>query len=155
MKRHPSLQPLSRDHHEALLQVQMLRLAAEGGPDDRRVARERFRDFWDGWFRDHLDLEERRLSALIPTADDLDRLRKEHGDIRSFAEQFVRVATEAEPGGALTLRLAERLHDHIRWEERQLFPAIEQATGEEELRPLGVETRFVEAWRPRSCRPKS
>jgi hypothetical protein len=28
MKRHPSLQPLSRDHHEALLQVQMLRSAA-------------------------------------------------------------------------------------------------------------------------------
>ena len=37
MKRHPSLQPLSRDHHEALLQVQALRLAAEGGPDERRV----------------------------------------------------------------------------------------------------------------------
>lgn len=154
MKRHPSLQPLSRDHHEALLQVQMLRSAAEGSPDDRRVARERFRDLWDGWFRDHLDLEERLLSALIPTADDLDRLRKEHGDIRSFAEQFVRVATEAEPGGALMLRLAERLHDHIRWEERHLFPAIEQAAGEEELRPLGVETRFVEAGRPRSCRPR-
>ncbi len=153
MKRHPSLQPLSRDHHEALLQVQMLRSAAEGSPDDRRVARVRFRDLWDGWFRDHLDLEERRLSALIPAAGDVGRLRKEHGDIRSLAEQFVRGATEAGPAGALMLRLAERLHDHIRWEERQLFPAIERAAGKEELRRLGAETKTAEARRPRSCQP--
>ncbi|MCZ6778440.1 MAG: hemerythrin domain-containing protein [Acidobacteria bacterium] len=154
MKRHPSLQPLSRDHHEALLQVQMLRSAAEGSPDDRRVARVSFRDLWDGWFRDHLDLEERRLPPLIPAAGDVDRLRKEHDDIRFLAEEFVRGAAEAEPAGALMLRLAERLHDHIRWEERQLFPAIEQATGEEKLRSLGVETKIAEAGRPRSCRPK-
>ena len=154
MKRHPSLQPLSRDHHEALQQVQTLRSAAESNPDDRRVTRVRFRDLWDGWFRDHLDLEERRLPLLIPTVGDIARLREEHDDIRFLAEEFVRGTAEAEPAGDLMLRLAERLYDHIRWEERQLFPAIEQATGEEKLRPLGVETRIVEAGRPRSCRPK-
>ena len=52
------------------------------------------------------------------------------------------------------LRLAERLHDHIRWEERQLFPAVEQAAGEEDLRPLGAETKTAEAGRPRPCTPK-
>lgn len=154
MKRHPSLQPLSRDHHEALVQVQTLRPAAVGGPDERRVARARFRDLWDGWFRDHLGLEERWLPPLIPESDDVDRLREEHEEIRSLAEAFVRGAAEAEPARALMLRLAERLHDHIRWEERQLFPAIEQAAGAEELRFLGAETKTAETGRPRSCRPK-
>ncbi len=154
MKRHPSLQPLSRDHHEALLQVQMLRSAAEGSPDDRQLARVRFRDLWNGWFRDHLVLEERRLPPLIPAAGDVDRLREEHDDIRFLAEEFVRGAAESDPAGALMLRLAERLHDHIRWEERQLFPAIEEANGVEQLSPLEVETKIVEAGRPRSCRPK-
>ena len=154
MKRHPSLQPLSRDHHEALLQVQALRLAAEGGPDERRVARAQFRDLWDGWFRDHLGLEERWLPSLIPEAGDVDRLRQEHDEIRSLAAASVRGAAEAQPARALMLRLAERLHDHIRWEERHLFPAIERAAGEEELRFLGAETKTAEAGRPRSCRPE-
>ena len=154
MKRHPSLQPLSRDHHEALIQVQMLRQAAERGPDERRVAGARFREVWDSWFRDHLGLEERWLPPLIPEAGDADRLRAEHDEIRSLAEAFVRGAVEAAPACALMLRLAERLHDHIRWEERQLFPAIEQATAEEELRSLGAETKTAEAGRPRSCGPK-
>ena len=154
MKRHPSLQPLSRDHHEALLQVQALRHAADGGPDERRVARARFRDLWDGWFRDHLGLEERWLPPLIPDAADVDRLKEEHDEIRSLAEAFVRGAAEAKPARDLMLRLAERLHDHIRWEERQLFPAVEQAAGEEDLRPLGAETKTAEAGRPRPCTPK-
>ena len=154
MKRHPSLQPLSRDHHEVLLQVQALRAAADGGPDERRVVRARFRDLWDGWFRDHLGLEERWLPPLIPEASDVDRLRDEHGEIRSLADAFLRGGAEVEPACALMLRLAGRLHDHIRWEERQLFPAIEQAAGEEELRLLGAKTKTADAGRPRSCRPK-
>ncbi len=153
MKRHPSLQPLSRDHHEALLQVQALRLAAEGSPDERRVARARFRDLWDGWFRGHLDLEERCLPPLIPEASDVERLRAEHDEIRSLAKAFLRGAARAKPVGDLMERLAGRLHDHVRWEERQLFPAIEGAAGDAGLRSLGAETKSAEAGRPRSCRP--
>ena len=153
MKRHPSLQPLSRDHHEALLQVQALRPAAEGGPDERRVARARFRDLWDGWFRDHLDLEERWLPPLTPEAGDVGRLRDEHEEIRCLADAFVRGTAAAAPARTPMLRLAQTLHDHIRWEERHLFPAIERAAGEEELRRLGAETKTAEARRPRSCRP--
>lgn len=154
MKRHPSVQPLSRDHHEMLLQVQSLRTAAEGGPDERRAAGVQFRDLWDDWFRDHLALEESRLPPLIPEAGDVDRLRAEHDAIRSLAEDFLRGTAEAEPSRTLMLRLAERLNDHVRWEDRYLFPAIEQAAGEEDLRSLGTETTKVEARRPRSCRPK-
>ncbi len=153
MKRRPSLQPLSRDHDEALLQVQALRAAAEGRPDERRVVRARFRDLWDGWFRDHLGLEERWLPPLIPEEGNVDRLRDEHDEIRSLADAFLRGAAEVEPACALMLRLAGRLHDHIRWEERHLFPGIERAAGEEELRFLGEQTRTAEAGRPRSCRP--
>ena len=153
MKRHPSLQPLSRDHHEALLQVQALRTAAESGSDERRTARAQFQDLWDGWFRDHLSMEERWLPPLIPEAGDIDRLREEHDAIRSLADAFVRGTAAAAPARTPMLRLAERLHDHIRWEERQLFPAIERAAGKEELRRLGAETRTAEARRPRSCRP--
>ncbi len=154
MKRHPSLQPLSRDHHEALLQVQALRLAAEGGLDERRVARARFLELWDSWLGDHLGLEERWLPPLIPEAGDVDRLRQEHHEIRSLVEASVRGTAEAQPARGLLLRLAERLHDHIRWEERHLFPGIERAAGEEELRFLGAQTRTAEAGRPRSCRSK-
>ncbi len=154
MKRHPSLQPLSRDHHEGLLQVQALRLAAEGGLDERRVAQARFLDLWDSWLGDHLGLEERWLPPLIPEAGDVDRLRQEHDEIRSLVEACVLGGAEAQPARGLLLRLAERLHDHIRWEERHLFPGIERAAGEEELRFLGAQTRTAEAGRPRSRRSK-
>lgn len=153
MKRHPSLQPLSRDHHEGLLQARELRHAAERGTEDQRIARERFRELWDDWFRDHLALEERRLSPLIPEIGDVERLRAEHEAICSLADGLVSSTPRAEPDRDLMLRLAEKLHDHIRWEERRLFPAIEEAAGEEELRSLGEETRNVEAGRPRSRRP--
>lgn len=152
MKRHPSLRPLSRDHHEALMQVQALRLAVEGGPDERRAARTAFQDLWDGWFRDHLGLEERLLPPLIPDAGDLDRMRREHEEIRSLADAFVREPAEADPARALMLRLAGTLHDHVRWEERRLFPAIEGAAGEGDLRTLGAETGRAETKRPRACR---
>ena len=153
MKRHPSLQPLSRDHHEALVQVQALRLAAEGGPDEQRVTRAGFRALWDGWFGEHLALEERCLPPLIPETNDVERLRQEHDELRSLAEAFIGDAAGAEPARDLMLRLAGRLHDHVRWEDRQLFPAIEEAVGDAELRSLGTETNAAEAGRPRSCRP--
>lgn len=118
VKRHPALQPLSREHHHALVLARRLERGAAG--DLRRAL--------DGWLGAHVELEER---VLAPHLDDerAARLRAEHAELR-------RRGAEA---GADPERLAEvgaLLRAHVRWEERELFPWLEERCGRETLAEL-------------------
>lgn len=127
MKRHSSLEPFSRDHNEGLILARRLDL-------DGVAALPALRECWDREMRDHFKEEER---LLVPLCDSslVTRLRDEHRQIETLIET---AATDDE-----ARRLGELLHDHIRWEERELFVRIEEF-GEATLRSLAEETERVE-----------
>ncbi|MBX7131125.1 MAG: hypothetical protein K1X67_00455 [Fimbriimonadaceae bacterium] len=129
MKRHRALEPFSRDHNIGLILARSLQLGREGAEQAARAA-------WEGELKDHFDEEERLLGPLLDTAL-LERLITEH---RQIAQQL-----DDLPGSMAELGSA--LHEHIRWEERVLFPWLETHATEEQLADLEREANVLEVRR--------
>lgn len=142
MKRTAELQPLSRDHHQALTAAQRLKRAG-----DPNASADQFLDFWHGHGRRHFQIEE---EILLPgwferdtKADGslADRLAREHLEIRTSVR---RIEREGLPLEALH-ELGELLDRHVRFEERELFPRIEAGLDPDALAALGVEIEAAES----------
>jgi hemerythrin-like domain-containing protein len=135
MKRSEALQRLSRDHHRALEVALKLRRASGG--DAEKVSAE-FLDFWREHGALHFRVEEEvMLPAFARHGDPTDprvvRVLTDHVEIRRRAADLERVSTtDAEELNAL----GEILNDHVRHEERVLFPLIEASLPEAELGEL-------------------
>lgn len=141
MKRHPSLQALSGEHHGALNLARALRSSTpsalrgslpEGGIELVAAARERF----ERELSPHFMLEERELLPLSDCGDAAlrahsEQIRDDHVTLR---EAFVQLTVDelAEQRDAL----ADRLEAHVRFEERTWFPALEAALDAEAFATL-------------------
>lgn len=150
MKRHPSLQTLSRDHHEALLQALSLQNAAKGKASQRVQALASFSAAWEELISQHFEEEERLLPPLVKGLAEWKTLFAEHAELRKIVKRVLRLHKSSDPDPELLRRLSTRLHDHIRWEERVLFPKIEKKTSEAFLAALGEKLKILEATRPRN-----
>lgn len=141
MKRAEALQPLSREHLAALLAAKRLREAT-----DLAAAREGFLEFWREDGRRHFRVEE---EVLLPTwaryaeVDEagVGRMLDEHLAIRREALRLEDGEATLEEARAL----GDLLHDHVRFEERQLFPAAEAALDAESLDRLAKAIAAAEA----------
>lgn len=131
-KRAEALQPLSRDHLRALLTAKALKEA-----DDPGDARAKFLEFWEGDGAHHFRVEEEVLLPWWARYAPVDRagvarMLEEHLEIRRQALRL-----DAGEGSLEELHeLGRLLHDHVRFEERQLFPAIEDSLDAEQLAAL-------------------
>ena len=150
MRRHRALQPLSREHHNGLLCVRRLMQSADADAEVRKQAIRDFRQLWVDEFAEHLLQEERWLAPVI-TPVLRRRLREEHQQIRDLANAAIQQELADDPPSDWVRRLADMLRDHIRWEERELFPAIEKSSSQEELNKIEAALREVDARRSRSC----
>lgn len=135
MKRSPVLEPLSRDHHQALVVAQRLRRAS---PETAAEVRERFLDFWRSEQVRHFRVEEEVLLPAYAGHGDpghplVVRVLVDHVEIRHRAD---RLARNPSPPIEALQRLGSKLAEHVRLEERELFPLIEAALPDEELEPL-------------------
>lgn len=147
MKRHPSLQTFSRDHFDGLNHAKALAGAAAGSPADRRAALDGFRSAWEGVIRSHFAEEEELLLPVAGAASPLGgRLLREHADLRAAVAA---VLAEPDPPDPAPLeRVGRLLHDHIRWEERDLFPWIEAHAPAATLAAIGERLAAIERTRP-------
>lgn len=151
MKRHPSLHPLSRDHHHALVQARKLSLAAVA-PDlgDLAQAGANFILYWESNLQAHFAQEEQILLPLLANHTSLDdsKFREtlhQHAEITRLVTELKdklarRETIDASPFDAL----GEALRQHIRFEESELFPALESLATEEEM---GLMNQQLEAAR--------
>jgi hemerythrin-like domain-containing protein len=146
MKRDEALAPLSRDHHQALARALKLKRA------DESSAAEALRDmieFFDAHGALHFRVEEEVLlpgyvrdAGADPNDERIVRVLTDHVWIRAR----IAVLREAGAPSAAELReLGQRLDDHVRHEERVLFPAIEQALSADQLAALGRAVEAAEA----------
>lgn len=151
LKRHESLIPFSRDHYVGLVQSQHLLKAAKEDDTSRRKAVADFIDVWAIEVEPHFSDEERLLPRFMCESDAV-RFEADHARIRSLAKQAADQRRQIAPDAEWMRELGQTLHDHIRWEERQLFPTIEQNTAPQQLEVLRQQTSKVEASRPRARR---
>jgi len=137
MKRAAALQPLSRDHHKALFVAQILRRATV---DTAPQACEAFLEFWQAHGRHHFRCEEEILLPAYAGHGDPDHplvvnVLVDHLVIRQRAGQLERDHL-AKP--ELLQQLGTLLSNHVRLEERELFPLIEETLPEAELEVLAA-----------------
>lgn len=126
MKRHVALEPFSRDHNVGLQLARELK-------EERPTAVEHFLSEWTRDLEDHFVEEERLLVGLCSPALG-ERLVQEHEAIREMVSRLPLVPSA----------LGVALEEHIRWEERVLFPAIELELTEESAAQLQTATLQLE-----------
>jgi len=141
MKRHQSLYPLSHDHHHALVQAMNLDKAGAGGDQaELRESAARFADFWRSDLQRHFAQEEQIVLPLLAkykaagAAEIRDTLEQHSAIARLIGELNEKLAQQEETiEASLLTDLAESLRRHIRYEESELFPAVEASVPDEEL----------------------
>lgn len=124
MKRHAALQDLSRDHHTALKLALDARRAAESG-DEKQIAAmlDRCRAVFASELEPHFQTEERDVLPPLAAAGEtalVERTLAEHAEFRRLIADLHH---QGSPGLA---RFAELMNAHVRFEERELFAAMEK-----------------------------
>ena len=162
MKRHPSLVPLSHDHHDALVVAQGLILGRSQAPrsdwpNDQRAQVDRVVAFFAHALRSHFEVEEAHLFPAVVAhlpgeADLVAQLLDEHDAMRARIREL-----ERDPTTALAVRLpslGRLLEAHVRREERVLFETMQREMEPADLETLGtrLKSRVPEGG---SCRVSS
>ena len=142
MKRHPALAALSRDHPHELVQARRLARAADAGPEERREAARVYVElFFTETVRHFRDEEERlfpayaRHAGATPT---LRRILEEHMQLHGLVRALRTQVAGGEVDPERVRELGDLLREHVRVEERELFPAVEAALSGDELQELGI-----------------
>lgn len=141
-KRSKALQPLSREHHYGLLLCWKIREGFKKDVDYMRI--KNYADwFWLNYLSPHFEEEEKYIYPILETANPLlQKANAEHRKIRSLFHEEISIIA------SLKLIAAE-LDTHIRFEERILFNAIQQAASAEKLAGFGKHHKGVpekETW---------
>jgi hemerythrin-like domain-containing protein len=140
VKRHPTLTPLSRDHHRELLQARRMRRAADRDAASRLAAADAFIASFFSETVAHFRREEEELFPLyvrhVGSTPLLERILREHMQLHGLV-RALRSEVAASDVAPETLReLGDLLHDHVRIEERELFEEIQRVVPAAELARL-------------------
>jgi hemerythrin-like domain-containing protein len=147
--RHPSLIPLSHDHHHGLALALRCRKQALGqlkplGTAGLRARADEFRKFFSTHLVPHFRAEEEVLFPLLKSVSAesgalVERLLKEHAQIKAVIPQL-----ESNIGlGKLLFDAGDLLERHIRSEERELFPLFEHPVGAQEAEAAGEKIKKI------------
>lgn len=149
LKRHPSLQPLSRDHGIGLVCAQRLHKAVRASETDRLRLSEQIRVVFANLISSYLEDELTVLSPVIMDSALQKEFQQRHNNVRKLTAQLIQLNPTQDPGLGLLSRIADALDDYVRWEEHLLFPALERTLNDAELNTLSEVTQTMEALRVR------
>jgi iron-sulfur cluster repair protein YtfE (RIC family) len=139
LKRHKALQPLSREHHHGLLLSWKIRAGFS-----KNIAPERIKVYADWFFKTHLiphfEMEEQFVFSILESNNELVKKALEDHTLlkRLFEDEDIEIALN---------KIEKALDEHIRFEERVLFPEIQKAATELQLlevEKIHQETDFVD-----------
>lgn len=121
MKRHAALLQHSRDHHHGLKLARLARFAADSGsPEAVAEAAHTIKEQFTEKLEPHFQEEEKGLLvelSAIGQHELVQRTLNEHAQLRELNR---RLAVDPQDATAMS-SLATLLHDHVRFEERELF----------------------------------
>ncbi|GAB3822566.1 hemerythrin domain-containing protein [Pontibacter rugosus] len=142
MKRHPSLVPISRQHHGGLLTARLLQHGAppyKGMPTTPAAKRVYIINYLKEHLLAHFELEEQTVFILAAhTSEELKQQAAALQAAHHLLQQLILALPQAEEND-----LPDRLHEigqlleqHIRQEERVFFEKLQQELPEEKLQLL-------------------
>ena len=130
MKRHESLIPLTHDHHHALAQLRKLSEVSSKDQASRLRQGDEFLEFFEANIVLHFTEEECIVLPLVVNESSLnglvERTLGEHELIIGLVENLRTEVTEGAPQGDTMQSLIFAMREHIRFEEKVLFPTIEK-----------------------------
>jgi hemerythrin-like domain-containing protein len=137
MKRSEALAPLSRDHHVALVVAREL---SRAGDSDAASATERFVRFLARHELAHFALEESVLVPALPPGEHGAALGERLLEDHEFLREALRRLQASPAAGTVSFlhEVGERLRAHVRMEEQELFPYLEQSLDERALATIGA-----------------
>ena len=151
MKRAPELRDLSDHHHRGLVQARRLRRAATGdGANPPEETAEAFLRFWQEGTTTHFREEEEVLLPVLaryrenvlaqePVVEMLLQHARIRGLVMGLSDEVKDGSVRPETLGSI----GELLETHIRLEEREVFPTIEEAFPEEALREVAARLEAI------------
>ena len=123
LKRSAHLTPLSRDHHNGLLLCWKIRQGLKHNIEYNRIVN--YIEFcFENELKEHFDQEEKLVFSLIKAGDlEIRKAMDQHEQLKTM---IMKLLADTETDKALLTRFADELEQHIRFEERSLFPYIER-----------------------------
>jgi iron-sulfur cluster repair protein YtfE (RIC family) len=150
-KRHPSLISLSQDHHHGLALALRLRqgnkaLRTDGWTHDRSEQAKRVQEFYDEDLRRHFKAEEEVVfpemrKNVSASSSLIESLISQHRQLENLVKRIGR-SSGAKLEESL-ISMGQLLEQHIRSEERELFPLFESSMPVEVAERIGQEVERI------------
>lgn len=144
MKRHKELQPLSRQHHNGLLAVLLLKKGIAKAAD-KNVMAAFILDLWKQNLEMHFKSEEELLIPFLTNTSFDKALNKHLLEEHSLLRSYINSLQSEDPSILVIESFAKLLEQHVRFEERVYFPAAEEALSEEQLKEIGEQLKGEDA----------
>lgn len=133
LKRNENLVKLSKDHHAGLLFCWKMRQGIKYHIEtDRMIKYVKY--FWDQHLAVHFKEEEEFLFTILKDKE-VQKALDDHQKIKIFVDKISVPGMESEED--VFLELADTVDDHIRYEERVLFPHLQEKLSNEQLEKIG------------------
>ncbi|MGC4232113.1 MAG: hypothetical protein QM594_03820 [Niabella sp.] len=132
LKRNVYIIPFSREHHGALLFCWKIRWGIHLNVSLQRIRRY-VQWFWENYLKPHQD-EEGKLLFFDHTDTLVQKALDEHA---ALSENFEDIITGSKQDNAHFLALVDFLEEHTRYEERILFPHLENELSGPQLVQIG------------------
>jgi hemerythrin-like domain-containing protein len=130
--RDENLYVLSQEHHHGLIYAVIMRQAHQANAE---TLKRYIEDFWDNSLSSHFDNEEKLFLNFITDTELRERFLSEHKQIRALYQDIknekIDIVEKAKRFGIL-------INDHIRFEERILFPWLQENLTSVELKQIGA-----------------
>lgn len=141
LKRHTTLQPISREHHQFLLLCWKIRTGLMKGVSPVRIKKYTLW-FYNTYITKHFNLEEKIIFKLLNN-NNHELVKKAIDQHQELHKLFL---SEDDSSEAIK-NLERKFEQHIRFEERVLFEEIQNKNSEVELAVLNkslAEVEFIE-----------
>ena len=133
INRSEHIKRLSQEHHFSLLFCWKVRQGLKTNVAGERI-RKYVQYFWQQHLQPHFQVEEKILFAPIKNRQ-IQRARNEHKYIRQEIEDLPNYPENKER--KTLAKIADMVDEHVRYEERELFPYLEGKLSEEQLEKIG------------------
>lgn len=135
MKRDKNLLTLSRDHHHGLLLGWKIKQGLKHNVEPGLIL-EYIHYFSEAALFPHFKAEEEQILVHLEDTDaSRQRILEEHKKIR---EMIANLDKHVDETATTFTKLAELLESHIRYEEREFFPYLEQNLNTSQLEEIGA-----------------
>lgn len=137
IKRNENLVVFSHEHHHGLVFCSRLKKAQN---TSESILCDFVQNFWENNLSGHFEQEEGLLLPWLTEKELSNRLINDHREIKRLTESICHNRTPLEDA----LQLANFMTAHIRFEERIMFPWLENSLTDEKLIEIGNELDTIE-----------